>query len=236
MEVWGKGVYLLCSEMSALDYLMEMPHSCAADNVNVLAFEEATKIIRRRDAVEEFLACGIWPLSDGWDFKVEKIESPLSKVIVPMPKMTAIIAEKETWAAFEARIASATNQLVGNYGTTKHHACATQLLHDRLNHVSELAGVNYQPRPEPAARVVKNRKASGVEIIPPPTKKIGDVKRWRKASSQTGDKTSEQEVLLVKPLKEQEVCCKGGCSALLGAKCQREGFVYEDFIRATPGW
>jgi hypothetical protein len=214
--------------MSALDYLMEMPHSCAVDNVNVLAFEEATKFIRRRDAVEEFLACGIWPLSDDWDFKVEKIESPLSKVIVPMPKVTAIIAGKEMWATFEARITSATNHLVGNYGTTKHRACATQLLHDRLNHVSELAGVNYQLRPEPAAHVVKN--------IPPPTKKTGAMKRWRKASSQTGDKTSEQEVLLVKPLKEQEVCCKGGCSALLGAKCQREGFIYEDFIRATPGW
>jgi hypothetical protein len=52
---------------------------------------------------------------------------------------------KETGAAFEVRIASMANQLVGNYDVTKHHTCATQLLHGHLNRVFELAGVNYQP-------------------------------------------------------------------------------------------
>jgi hypothetical protein len=33
-EVQGKGVYLLCSEMSVLDYLTEAPHSCPADDAN----------------------------------------------------------------------------------------------------------------------------------------------------------------------------------------------------------
>jgi hypothetical protein len=47
----GKGVYLLCSEMSALDYLMEVPHSYVTDDANVLAFEEVAKIIGGCNAV-----------------------------------------------------------------------------------------------------------------------------------------------------------------------------------------
>jgi hypothetical protein len=90
-EVHGKGVSLLHSEMSALDYLMKVPHSYIMDDVNVLAFEESTKIIGGCNAVKDFLAYDIWPLSDVWDFKVEKMESLLSKVTMPMLKVTAII-------------------------------------------------------------------------------------------------------------------------------------------------
>jgi hypothetical protein len=63
--------------------------------VNVLAFEEATKIIGGRDAIEEFLVCGVWPLSDGWDFEVETTGSPVPKVTILMPKVTSIIDERE---------------------------------------------------------------------------------------------------------------------------------------------
>jgi hypothetical protein len=94
-----------------------------------------------------------------------------------------------------------TNQLDGNYDTIEHRACVTQLLHDSLNNVFELASVNYQLRPEPIAHVLKKHKALGVSITQPPMNKVGGMKRWRKASSRMGDKTSEQEVLLAKPLK-----------------------------------
>jgi hypothetical protein len=60
--------------MSSLNYLTEPAHNCAADNVNVLAFEQATKLIRGCDTVEEFLACSILPLSDDWDLEVKKVE------------------------------------------------------------------------------------------------------------------------------------------------------------------
>jgi hypothetical protein len=40
---------------------------------------------------------------------VEKVELLLSKVTIPMPKVTTIITEQETGEAFEMRIASATN-------------------------------------------------------------------------------------------------------------------------------
>jgi hypothetical protein len=57
-----------------------------------------------RAAVEEFLACGIWPLNEGWEFEVETRESPLSMVVVPMPKVTSTIKKQESWVAFKARI------------------------------------------------------------------------------------------------------------------------------------
>jgi hypothetical protein len=114
------------------------------------------------------------------------MESPLLKVTVSLMKVTAIITERETGPTFEARIASASNQLVGNYGMIEHRACATQLRHARLNRVFELDGVNGQPRPEPIARMVKKRQASGMAIMLPSLKKTCTVKRRRKASSRAG--------------------------------------------------
>jgi hypothetical protein len=64
LEARGKDIYVLCSEVSMLDYLTEAPQNCATDNANMQAIEEATRIIRGHDAIEEFLACGIWSLSD----------------------------------------------------------------------------------------------------------------------------------------------------------------------------
>jgi hypothetical protein len=45
--------------MSMLDYLMEVPHSCIVDDANMMPFEDTAKIIRGRNPVEEFLACGV---------------------------------------------------------------------------------------------------------------------------------------------------------------------------------
>jgi hypothetical protein len=171
-EVQEKGAYLLCSEVSA-------PHNCTADDVNVLAFEEAAKIIGDHDAVEEFLAYDIWLLSDSRDLEVEKMESPLSKVTVPMLKVIVVIGERETKAVFEARIATAANQLVGNYSVPKHHVCSTQPRHGRLNHIFELVGVKYQPCPEPAARRMKKRPTLAVAVASAPLKKTSGVKRWK---------------------------------------------------------
>jgi hypothetical protein len=68
----GKGNYLLSSTMTQLDHLIEAPSECGLEDANFLAF------------VEEFLACGLWPLSEKIGFPVERKESPLSKVMVPM--------------------------------------------------------------------------------------------------------------------------------------------------------
>jgi hypothetical protein len=53
--------------------------------------------------------------------------------------------------------------------------------------------VNYQRWPEPIARELKKCKASEVEITPHALKKIGGVKRQKKASSWTSDMMSEKK-------------------------------------------
>jgi hypothetical protein len=59
-DVWGKGSYPLRSMMTPLDYLSDIPFECSPGDTNVVAFTKATSIIGGCDAVEEFLACGIW--------------------------------------------------------------------------------------------------------------------------------------------------------------------------------
>jgi hypothetical protein len=80
----GKGSYLLSSTMTPLNHLPDALPVCGPDNANVTSFIEATSIIGSHDAVEEFLACGLWPLSEKFGFEVEMKDTPLSKVVVPM--------------------------------------------------------------------------------------------------------------------------------------------------------
>jgi hypothetical protein len=55
--------------MSMLDYEVEHAVDCPGTDVNNIAFIQATTMIRGHDAVEEFLACGMYPLSTGFSFK-----------------------------------------------------------------------------------------------------------------------------------------------------------------------
>jgi hypothetical protein len=88
-DVRGKGSYLLSSMVTLLDNLMEARSSCGLEDTNFVAFIEATSIIGGCNAVEEFLACGMWPLGKKFGFTVETQESLMSKVMVPMPQVTA---------------------------------------------------------------------------------------------------------------------------------------------------
>jgi hypothetical protein len=130
-DVRGKRIYLLSSKMTELDYLTEVPSFCGPKDTNAAAFIEATSIIRGRDVVEEFLACDLWSLSEKFGFNVESTKSPLSKVVVLMPQVTATIDKQEPVAKFEARIESVVNLLVGNYNVVEHKAYQG-LQHGRL--------------------------------------------------------------------------------------------------------
>jgi hypothetical protein len=108
--------------MTPLDYLIDAPFECGLENTNVVAFIKATLIIGGHDVVEEFLASGMWLLSEKFDFEVEVKGTPLSMVVVPMLKITPTIGTHESDAAIEARIVTAANLLVGNYNVTEHNA------------------------------------------------------------------------------------------------------------------
>jgi hypothetical protein len=150
-DVQGKGSYPLRSTMAPLDYLNDASFECSPEDADVAAFIEATSIIGGRDAMEEFLACGICPLSDSCGFEVETKETPLSRVVVSMLKVTLSIGVKETESVFETWVVNVANLLVGKYIIMEHNAY-TGLRYGQLNRVFELAGVLCQPHVEPVLR------------------------------------------------------------------------------------
>jgi hypothetical protein len=89
----GQRTYPLSSNMTKMNYLMEVPSSCGPEDANITAFLEATSLIGGRDVLEEFLASGLWPLGQQFGFEVERNEPPLSKVLVPMSQITTAIRE-----------------------------------------------------------------------------------------------------------------------------------------------
>jgi hypothetical protein len=108
--------------MTPLDYLIDAPFECSLGDVNVVAFTEATSIIGGCGVVEEFLARGIWLLPEKCEFEAKMKVTPLSKVMVPMPKVTPTIGNQESEAAIKAQIVGATNLLVCNYNVEENKA------------------------------------------------------------------------------------------------------------------
>jgi hypothetical protein len=84
----------LSSMMTRLNYLMEAPSDCGPEDANFSAFVEATSIIRGRDAMEEFLAGGLWPLREKFGLKVEAKESPCQKLFCRCHKLPLLLGHK----------------------------------------------------------------------------------------------------------------------------------------------
>jgi hypothetical protein len=61
----GKTIHALRSYMSALNFHMKPSIQDSVGDFNDDAFVWACKNIRGRDVVEEFMSCGVWPLSAG---------------------------------------------------------------------------------------------------------------------------------------------------------------------------
>jgi hypothetical protein len=145
-EAVCKGIHFLHSQMTSLDYLMELTHIYVEDDVNDRAFIRVTTNIGGHDVVEEYLVCGVWPLSATWDLSdVEEAEAPLLKVMVPLPKVFAMKGSKEKDHEFVMRVCVGANKLVGSYGLMEHQACMSQIRNGCLKHVFEVASVKYPP-------------------------------------------------------------------------------------------
>jgi hypothetical protein len=72
--------------MSTLDYTVEPEVECPYSDVNDAAFIWAMATIGGRDAVDEFLACGVYPLASGFGFRdVDIGTTVMSKVETPLP-------------------------------------------------------------------------------------------------------------------------------------------------------
>jgi hypothetical protein len=67
-EQGGKIVHILRSYMCSLEFRMDPPFYCVDDDSGDIAFVQATKFIGGRDAMGEFIACGMYPLAAGNTF------------------------------------------------------------------------------------------------------------------------------------------------------------------------
>jgi hypothetical protein len=66
--------------------MMEPPFECPDDEIGDPAFVKATRTIGGRDDVEEYMACGLFPLLASFGFgEVADGEMPVSKLSTPMP-------------------------------------------------------------------------------------------------------------------------------------------------------
>jgi hypothetical protein len=54
--------------MTKLDYLTEVCSSCGPEDANFVTFIDATSLIDGHNVMEEFLACGLWPLGQQFGF------------------------------------------------------------------------------------------------------------------------------------------------------------------------
>jgi hypothetical protein len=77
--------------MSTFDYLMEPTLTCPDTDANDDTFIQAASIIGGRDAVEEFLASDMLPLSADFGFReIADGRIPMSKVVFPLPDFHVI--------------------------------------------------------------------------------------------------------------------------------------------------
>jgi hypothetical protein len=179
--------------MTPLVYEMDVPSCCGPKDVDFVTFVEATPLIGSRDTVEEFIACGMWPLGQQFCIQVETEESPLSKVIVSMPRIVVTIGQQESKANIVTWIENAVNELVGKYNIAENNAYQG-LQYGRLNRIFELAKICSQPHPEPVGRKRKV-KSYTTATTPVARKTSGILGRGINATR------SVQEFALAKPLK-----------------------------------
>jgi hypothetical protein len=140
-------VHVLRSHLCALDFQTKPPVDCPDHDSRDAGFVKVASSIGGRDAVEEYLACGISPLSASVSFRgITDGVSPVSRVRLPLTKFHAVRKDEEDDVQFLARVKLEAESVVDSYSRPKHDACVASVLNrGRLNHVFELAAVAYGP-------------------------------------------------------------------------------------------
>jgi hypothetical protein len=113
----GKSMYALRSRMNALDYTVEHEVERLYSNVNNAAFVRATATVRGCDAVEEFLACGMYPLPSSFSFRDIMVDmTAMSKVKTPLPLFPIEAVSMEDAGHFLAKVETDVERILGSYG------------------------------------------------------------------------------------------------------------------------
>jgi hypothetical protein len=94
-------MHALHSHMSALEFLMEPPVNYRDSDIGDVVFIKVTIAIGGSDAVEEYLACGLYLLSVDVNFEeVADGITPALKLKVPLPKFCNVHSDEEDGVKF----------------------------------------------------------------------------------------------------------------------------------------
>jgi hypothetical protein len=167
----GKGIFALHSYMTRLDFVTEPSFHCPDDEAGDVTFVKATRTIGARDTVEEYMACGLFPLSASFNLgKIAKGETPMSKLSIPLSEFPIARRSKETNDGFRTRAELATMNVVGRYIRGDHKACVKTVSNRGwVNRIFEHASVPYGPRLEPdseACEEAAKKRKSDVGVRP----------------------------------------------------------------------
>jgi hypothetical protein len=162
--MWGNGVYALCSDMCALDFVTEPSFDCGEDDAGDVAFVSATRSIGGWDIVEEYMAYGLFPLSASFGSgEIEDRETSVSKITFSLTEFPIPRLPKEINDHFWVRVELAAENVVGSYARGEHDVCVAVVPNEgRLNQVFEQASVPYgsilDPGSEANKEATKNKK------------------------------------------------------------------------------
>jgi hypothetical protein len=91
--------------MTELNFMMEPLLESPDDEIGDAAFVKAARIIGSQDVVEEYMACGIFPLSASFGLGEDVDgETPVSKLSAPMPDFWVARLAEKTNDGFRARV------------------------------------------------------------------------------------------------------------------------------------
>jgi hypothetical protein len=153
----GKGIFALHSYMTGLDFVTEPLFECPDEDAGDAAFVKATRTIGGRDVVEEYMVCGLFPLSVSFGLgEIADGETPVLKLAAPMLEFPVARHPEETNEGFRGRVELAVTSIIGRYAHGEHDVCvATVPNGGRVNRVFELAGVPYGPQLKPRSEASK---------------------------------------------------------------------------------
>jgi hypothetical protein len=143
-------MYALHLWISALDYIVEPEVECPDNDVNDAAFVRATTTIGGRDAVEEFVACRMYPLASSFGFRDVMVGmTAVSKVKTQLPLFPVELASTEGAGCFLVNVKVDAERVLGSFRLMEYNALVTAKLpnNGRLNRVFEQMGILYAPHP-----------------------------------------------------------------------------------------
>jgi hypothetical protein len=169
-------MYALHSWMSELDYAIEPEVECLDNVPNDVAFVRATTTIGGCDAVEEYIACKIYPLAASFGFESVPLgTTPVSKVETPLPLFAMGTIAVEHTGHFLVEVKKEAERVLGSFEPREYDSLMVENIMDdsRLNHILEQMRVPYFPCPQPSftASQAANKKRKAEVAKKPAAKK-----------------------------------------------------------------